>query len=148
MTKTITVGVPDDLGKRMEKLNEVNWSAVTRDCIEQYVVGREKPELKDILEKLRKEKGDEYAKGVKAAKERAKSVSYAQLEPAWMSFVRRLGSEQEKAIKRGGANSDVDDIKLFEEEFREIGRFVSPVGNTSEYLQGYKDTIQEIIGAV
>ena len=43
MTKNITLALPDDLWARMEKLGEVNWSAVARESIERYVAGREGP---------------------------------------------------------------------------------------------------------
>ncbi len=37
MTKNITVGVSDELAEQMVLFPEVNWSAVTRDCIMQYI---------------------------------------------------------------------------------------------------------------
>ena len=43
MTKNITLALPDDLWARMEKLGEVNWSAVARESIERYVANREGP---------------------------------------------------------------------------------------------------------
>lgn len=45
MTKNITLALPDDLWLRMEKLGEVNWSAVARESIEKYVAGREGPSV-------------------------------------------------------------------------------------------------------
>ena len=40
MTKNITVGVSDELAEQMVLFPEVNWSAVTRDCIMQYIKNR------------------------------------------------------------------------------------------------------------
>ena len=45
MTKNITLALPDELWARMEKLGEVNWSAVARESIERYVATREGPGL-------------------------------------------------------------------------------------------------------
>ena len=47
MPRNITVNVSDELAKRMDKFPEVNWSAVTRECIDQYLLKREQNERKE-----------------------------------------------------------------------------------------------------
>lgn len=63
MTKNITVGIPDELAKRMDELTEVNWSAVTRDCIEQYIKQRKAENLEKIIEKVKQKRGNDFKKG-------------------------------------------------------------------------------------
>jgi len=63
MTKNITVGIPDDLAKRMDELTEVNWSAVTRDCIEQYIKQRTAENLEKIIAKVKQKRSNDFKKG-------------------------------------------------------------------------------------
>ncbi|CAG0996689.1 hypothetical protein FLAV_02650 [Flavobacteriales bacterium] len=63
MTKNITVGIPDELAKRMDELSEVNWSAITRDCIEQYIKQRKADNLEAIIAKVKEKRGQEFKKG-------------------------------------------------------------------------------------
>lgn len=63
MTKNITVGIPDELAKRMDELSEVNWSAITRDCIEQYIKQRKADNLESIIAKVKEKRGQEFKKG-------------------------------------------------------------------------------------
>ncbi len=63
MTKNITVGIPDELSKRMDELTEVNWSAVTRDCIEQYIKQRTAENLEKIIAKVKQKRSNDFKKG-------------------------------------------------------------------------------------
>ncbi len=47
----------------MDKLNDVNWSAVTRECIEQYIKQRTSGDLDQIIEKVKQKRGEEFKKG-------------------------------------------------------------------------------------
>ena len=44
MTKSITANIPDELHERMKEYPEVNWSAVTREAIENYIQMRKRIE--------------------------------------------------------------------------------------------------------
>ena len=70
MTKNLTLSLPDELDKSMNKFPEVNWSAVARDAIETYVRLREKPDLGPLVERLIQSRGRKYVSGVAAAKVR------------------------------------------------------------------------------
>ncbi len=63
MTKNITVGIPDELAKRMDELTEVNWSAVTRDCIEQYIKQRTAENLEKIIAKVKQKRSNDFKNG-------------------------------------------------------------------------------------
>ena len=63
MTKNITVGISDELSKRMDELTDVNWSAVTRECIEQYIKQRTAGDLDQVIEKVKQKRGEEFKKG-------------------------------------------------------------------------------------
>ena len=64
--KNITLSVTADTAEKMGKFTEVNWSKIARDAIEKYVNDRLDDTVpQDVLIRLRKEKGDEYANGKK-----------------------------------------------------------------------------------
>ncbi len=63
MVKNITVGISDELSKRMDELKDVNWSAVTRECIEQYIKQRTAGYLDQIIGKVKQKRGEEFKKG-------------------------------------------------------------------------------------
>src|SRR5438874_255332 len=101
MARNITLSVPDDLGSRMEKRAEVNWSAVARECIEKYLVSREKPDLTAIIETLRKEKGKEYAAGVSFADLTIKRAGYSKLAATWRVFQKEIEKLDREKILTG-----------------------------------------------
>lgn len=63
MTKNITVGISDELSKRMDELKDVNWSSVTRECIEQYLRQRTAGNLEPIIAKVKQKRGEEFKNG-------------------------------------------------------------------------------------
>lgn len=63
MAKNITVGISDELSKRMDELTEVNWSAVTRECIEQYIKQRTAGDLEQIIAKIKQKRSVDFKKG-------------------------------------------------------------------------------------
>lgn len=40
VTKNLTISLPDELAKEMDKLPEVNWSELCRQCIHEYIQRR------------------------------------------------------------------------------------------------------------
>ncbi len=63
MTRNITVGISDELIERMNTLTDVNWSAVTRDCIEQYIKQRTSEGLEIAISKVRSKRSTVFASG-------------------------------------------------------------------------------------
>lgn len=80
MTKNITVGIPDDLVQRMEQLKDVNWSAVTRDCIEQYIKQRTAKGLEQSIAKIKAMRGLEFKNGYDLVIEHSEEMGLAALE--------------------------------------------------------------------
>lgn len=63
MSRNITVTVPDELSEKMNTMTDVNWSGVTRDCIERYISARTNPSLGDAVSKIRTKKEADYQDG-------------------------------------------------------------------------------------
>ena len=63
MTRNITVGISDELIERMDTLNEVNWSAVTRNCIENYIKQRSAEGLESAISKVRSMREKDFTNG-------------------------------------------------------------------------------------
>lgn len=105
MVRNITVGISDELIERMNTLTDVNWSAVTRNCIENYIKQRSSEGLESAILIVRsmKEKGfaDGYSYLVKNSDKftlgglQAFSDGYWNLE----KFGRREITDQEEADK-------------------------------------------------
>jgi Arc/MetJ-type ribon-helix-helix transcriptional regulator len=84
MTKNITVGIPDELAKRMDELTEVNWSAVTRDCIEQYLKQRTAENLEKIIAKVKQKRSNDFKKGYEFVLKNIDNFELPELEEiAW-----------------------------------------------------------------
>lgn len=83
MAKNITISVPDELAKQMEKFRDVNWSEVCRSAIGRYVETRSHPNIEAIISKLRKEFDEDFALGYKSALEFANKTSYRVLDDVY-----------------------------------------------------------------
>ena len=79
MTKNITLSMPDEMAKEMEKMSEVNWSAVARKCIERYIERRRNPDISSLLEELQRQQGEDYVNGRRKAEEIANILGYSGL---------------------------------------------------------------------
>lgn len=86
MAKNVTISIPEELNKKMDQLEEVNWSAVARKAIEEYLETRTHPELESIIQRLSKEKKEEYGKGVKIATSIATTASYTDLNQIFVRY--------------------------------------------------------------
>ncbi|WP_096203799.1 hypothetical protein, partial [Candidatus Methanoperedens nitratireducens] len=80
MTRNITVGISDELLKRMDELTDVNWSAVTRDCIEQYIKQRTVGNLEPIIAKVKQKRGEEFKKGYEFVIKNVENLGLPELE--------------------------------------------------------------------
>jgi len=63
MGKNVTVYLPDEIAEKMEKFPEVNWSEICRKAITDYVETRSQVDLGPIIERLKKERNENYRKG-------------------------------------------------------------------------------------
>jgi len=80
MGKNLTIYLPDDVAKKIEDFPEVNWSEICRKAIVDYVETRSEIDLAPILEKLKKERSEDFRQG--------QLIMYAQIIPkmAWKDF--------------------------------------------------------------
>lgn len=83
MAKNITISVPNELAKQMEKFRDVNWSEVCRSAIGRYVEARSHPNIEAIISKLTKESDEDFALGYKSALEFANKTSYRVLDDVY-----------------------------------------------------------------
>lgn len=63
ITRNITVGISDELIERMDTLTDVNWSAVTRNCIEKYIKQRSAEGLESAISIVRSMKDKSFTDG-------------------------------------------------------------------------------------
>lgn len=63
MGKNVTIYLPDDVAEKMESFPEVNWSEICRKAINDYIETRSHVDLGPIIERLKKERNDNYRKG-------------------------------------------------------------------------------------
>lgn len=97
MTKNITLSISDDTSKDMGEMPEVNWSAVARKCIKQYIQIRKNPDVSSLLEELQRQKGEDYAKGRRKVEAIAKTSGY--------SLLSRLVRKYQKEAQERDANA-------------------------------------------
>ena len=68
--RNLTLYIPAEVAKKMDKLQEVNWSKIARNAIETYIKDRLDASIpSEALIRLREEKGKEFANGKKLAVE-------------------------------------------------------------------------------
>lgn len=80
MGKNLTIYLPNDVAKKMENFPEVNWSEICRKAVADYVETRSEIDLAPILEKLKKERSENFKQG--------QLIMYSQIIPkmAWKDF--------------------------------------------------------------
>ena len=155
MPKNVTISLPDELGEAMSKLPEVNWSAVARDAIENYVKMRERPDLAEVVGKLVKDRGAEFAEGVQRAKSLAKSKGNAWLDAVVREHARIRAEEAEKAFREEPERyGSVDDVTFGEEyegqlmlkAWRKHDPSARDQGDA--FMMGFEKTVLQIHGMV
>ncbi|MDR6221608.1 hypothetical protein [Methanococcoides alaskense] len=80
MVKNITVGISDELSNKMEEFKEVNWSAITRLCIERYINQRSSDRLENALAEVQSKKDIEFKQGFNFLLANIKKVNLDKLE--------------------------------------------------------------------
>lgn len=151
MPKNVTISLPDELGDAMAKLPEVNWSAVARDAIENYVKMREKPDLAEVVQQLAKQRGSDYARGVQTAQTLAKKKGNAWLDVIVREYYDVWWKEAEEASKEQPEAWPTPDEVTFDDEYE--GHFMhqawkkhdsSATDESDGFMTGFKKTIMEI----
>lgn len=101
MPKNITLSVSEEIGNEMEKMPEVNWSAVARACIQQYIEMRRNPDISVLLSELKRQRGEEYLEGRRKAEEIAKILGYRRLNLLLKKYGQKI-LEVEEMESAGG----------------------------------------------
>lgn len=145
MPKNITLSLPDDLAAQMDKIPEVNWSAVAKACIKQYIEVRKSPDLSTLVEKLQKQKGEEYVNGRKKADALAETLGYRGLSAILKKYGRKMDEVNEIEMTGGPANpyetlpSPEEVIQTFLVEAKAVDSDVS-----ESFLKGLRERLLEI----
>ena len=145
MAKNLTLSIPDDLSNEMEKLPEINWSQIARNAISEYITLRTKSALPaDLLDRLRKERGDEYVRGKQFAVERIlPGTTYVNLDAL-------LAATHNKA--QAGAQQEADYVgveiemanweKHTDAALSLVFKSYLPTLTTPEFRKGLLDTLE------
>lgn len=145
MSRNINVSVSDEFSGRMEELKDVNWSAVTRECIEQYIKQRTAPGLEVLISKIRAERGEEFKNGFEFVIEKGVALGLAALEeiahpksalrePLGMLFVR---------LNRNLV--DVDEILSYDENKEAGGVCNIRYKVSSDFVKGMQEAAKELL---
>lgn len=140
MTKNITLSISDRLGKKMNEMPEVNWSAVARGCIERYVENRRNPDISPLLEKLQKQKSEEYVKGRRDAETSIDEKGYAEFNIIMNEYNTKVIEAEEMGPDEFGyqpSNSGIMRNVL-------IRRKILEKEVSDEYLRGLRERLEEI----
>jgi len=111
MTRNITVGISDELIERMDTLTDVNWSAVTRNCIESYIKQRSAEGLESAISIIRSRREEVLANGYAYIVRNSGKFSLGQLEEFLQAYRNMKGLEER--IKEG----DIDSREMAEEVY-------------------------------
>ena len=148
MPKNITLSISDDVAIQMESMPEINWSAVAKNSIRQYIEVRKNPDISEMLEKLRKQQGEEYVNGRKRADEIAGTCGYRVLDSIVKKYIRKVQDQDEREFTRGiepwesvPTSEEIIQALLFDKKL--IDDDVS-----TEYLKGLRDRLIEIENAL
>lgn len=144
MTKNITVGIPDEISKRMDELTDVNWSAVTRECIEQYIKQRTAGDLEPIIAKVKQKRGEEFKKGYEFVIRNIDNLELPELEE-----IAHLDANSPSRLYYIVHSRPVPNEMLIENLFditRDpvMGKIIEFIVS-SEFLKGMQEAAKEII---
>ncbi len=145
MTRNITLGLPDDVGNQMDAYPEVSWSNVAKTGIIQYLELRKNPDMSPLLDKLQKQKGEEYVEGRKKAEEIAEKSGYRMLDILMKKYWKACSSID--AMEMTGYTPDPwESIPTPEAEFQRllIELKVIETDVSTEFAKGMRDRLVEI----
>jgi hypothetical protein len=145
MPKNITLSISDDVASQMEAMPEINWSSVAKTCIKQYIEMRKNPDISSLLEKLQKQKGEDYVNGRKKAEDIANDLGYCGLNLLMKKYWKKMDELTEEEMTNPEPEpwetrltaEDVIQTLLVEKKL--IDNDVS-----TEFLRGLGERLQEI----
>ena len=170
MAKNRTLSLPEELSERMENLSEVNWSEVARNAFEEYLNIRKDPEISGIIERLSKEKNDQYAKGFAAASKIAKKLSFEKFIDIFSVYDERIAEHYEilnpppssadiltstTALGLGIPTSSQEPIDVDEDTQKSIlvdvfedKKLLTNAGTSKEYEKGFYEAMMKFRDAI
>lgn len=147
MTKNITLSISDDISKDMEEMSEVNWSAVARKCIKQYIQIRKNPDISSLLEELQRQKGEDYAKGRRKVEEIAKTSGYSWLNMLFRKYQKEAEERDANAMR--GQVEPWDHLPSYNDIMETMLVDNGIIKQASdEFLKGFRERLLEIEDAL
>jgi len=149
MTRNITLGLPDDVGNQMDAYPEVSWSNVAKTGIIQYLELRKNPDMTDLIQKLQKQKGEEYVAGRKKAEEIAEKFGYRVIDVVLQRYwkaVEMIGEME----NTGGPQTPWELMPTVEDELQKILKEKKVIDEdaSTEFIKGLRDRLIEIDAAL
>ena len=130
----------DDLVTRMEQLKDVNWSAVTRDCLEQYIKQRTADSLEGAIEKIKAKRSNDFKQGYKFIISNVDHINVNALEEI------AFPNEEHNEVKLYNMLRNALITKIFgitEDENGDIQSIYYTV--SKDYIKGMKEASKELL---
>lgn len=144
MPKNITLSLPDEMASEMEAMPEINWSAVAKTCIRQYIELRKHPDASSLLEKLQQQKGQEYVNGRKKADDIAKDLGYKGFNVLTRKYGKELAELNEREMR--GPETPWETLPTAEDILQTLLVEKKLIDNDASdaFLTGLKERLSEI----
>ena len=145
MAKNITLSIPEDVANQMDSMPEVNWSSVARTSITQYIELRKNPDMSALMEKLQKQKGEEYVAGRKKAEEIADKFGYRVLDVVLKKYWKDIEGIEEMEMR--GIELEPWQVEPTREDALQkilIERNLVEKDVSAEFVKGLRDRLVEI----
>lgn len=145
MTKNITLSIPEEVAEQMDSMPEVNWSSVARTSITQYIELRKNPDMSALMEKLQKQKGEEYIAGRKKAEEIVDKFGYRILDIVIKKYWKDIEGIEEMDMR--GIETEPWVVDLTREDVLQkilVERNLIEKDASTEFLKGLRERIVEI----
>lgn len=147
MSKNITISIPSKLAKRLEEFPEVNWSQVARNCIQNYLIQRQNPDISGLLNDLIEQKGREHVEGRKYAETLIKQMGYKDFDIFMATFREKNRAEQERTYE--GPQGPFDHVLSSEEILQNMLKIKELESDaSSSFLSGLLERFKEVRKAI
>lgn len=144
MAKNITVGISDELSARMDELTEVNWSAVTRECIEQYIKQRTSGDLEQIIAKIKQKRSIDFKNGYEFVIRNVDHFGLPELEEIAYPDEEKHAKRLFELVNRKSSRMLFRKILSYEDEDDKEEPNVYFIVS-SEFLKGMQEAAKEIL---
>lgn len=142
MGKNVTIYLPDEVAENMEKFPEVNWSEICRQAILDYIETRSRTEIAPILERLKKERNDDYKQGQIVLYEKVFSkLSWKDFEEWHERLNKRIVAERPRLQDENPLSPEMAEL-LANDNLRKILRYMAKQ-NAIEIPQSPSDSFCE-----